>query len=104
MAGARKRAKQAQKCQRPRTEGAGTSGAAELFRGRPSAGAMKHRRRRWMLAGDDRGASQGGRVRSTRPGPRGPFLRGTVHNRRGLGSYNWSWEGGMDDGKEEKSV
>ena len=44
----------AQKCQRPRTEGARTSGAAELFSGRPSAGAMKHRRRRWRLNRDDR--------------------------------------------------
>src|SRR6266567_234648 len=38
--------KEAPKCQRPRTTGARTSGAAELFSGRPSAGAMKHRRRR----------------------------------------------------------
>src|SRR5207245_6805104 len=40
------RANQAPKCQRPRKEGARTCGAAELFSGRPSAGAMKHRRRR----------------------------------------------------------
>jgi hypothetical protein len=34
------------KCQRPPTDGARTSGAAELLSGRPSAGAMKRRRRR----------------------------------------------------------
>src|SRR5713226_10068785 len=49
----------APKCQRPRTTGARTSGAAELFSGRPSAGAMKHRRRRWMQDRDDRDVSQG---------------------------------------------
>src|SRR6266567_6797095 len=43
----RPRANAPQKCQRPRTTGARTSGAAELFRGRPSAGAIKHQRRRW---------------------------------------------------------
>ena len=52
--------KGAHKCQRPRTTGARTSGAAELFSGRPSAGAMKHRRRRWMQDSSDRDVSQGG--------------------------------------------
>jgi hypothetical protein len=48
------------KCQRPRTEGARTSGAAELFSGRPSAGAMKHQRRRWMQHSGERRVSQVG--------------------------------------------
>src|SRR5450756_1648050 len=51
--------KPAQKCQRPRTEGARTSGAAEPFSGRPGAGAMKHRRRRWNKDRDDREVPQG---------------------------------------------
>src|SRR5947209_8190338 len=41
------------KCQRPRTTGARTSGAALSFRGRPGAGAMKHRRHRYKLDRND---------------------------------------------------
>src|SRR5882672_10593082 len=54
--------KQPRKCQRPRTEGARTSGAALLFSGRPSAGAMKHRRRRWKSNGDGRRVPHGAPV------------------------------------------
>src|SRR5437868_7754893 len=60
---AKKRVKKDQnspkKCQRPRTEGARTSGAAELFSGRPGAGAIKHRRRRSKSHKNDRGLLQG---------------------------------------------
>jgi hypothetical protein len=59
VAGVSRATKQAPKCQRPRTTGARTSGAAELFSGRPSAGAIKHRRRRCNPFRDDRLVSQG---------------------------------------------
>src|SRR5260370_103912 len=41
--------KKAPKCQRPRTERPRPAGAADLFGGRPSAGAISHRRRGWVL-------------------------------------------------------
>jgi hypothetical protein len=41
------------------TEGARTSGAAELFSGRPSAGAIKHQRRRCLPDRNAAGVPQG---------------------------------------------
>ena len=55
-----KSAEKGPKCQRPRTTGARTSGAALLLRGRPGDGALKHRHRLDTDMGTARRVPQGG--------------------------------------------